>query len=142
VKEFLEEVRQFFQPEADKLKIALHINAEAALRVTGNKDALKQVFVNLFNNSKEALGGNAGRIDISAKLRHNQIEITFSDSGPGILAELHEKVFTPYFTTKEAGTGLGLPTVHKIISEMGGDVRIRSGVSEGTTFLMTFPSDR
>jgi signal transduction histidine kinase len=74
-----------------------------------------------------------------AQARGDTIEIAFSDSGHGVKKELREKIFTPYFTTKEAGTGLGLATVHKIISDLGGDVRVEDRDSGGARFVITIP---
>ncbi|MFH1374989.1 MAG: ATP-binding protein [bacterium] len=128
---------EFFQPEAEKLNMTVEVDVEPGLQIEADPDALRQVFINLFNNTKEALDGQPGQIAILAKRRDEAIEITFSDSGPGIRHDLRDKVFTPYFTTKEAGTGLGLPTVHKIISELGGEVRIEDADIGGVKIVMT-----
>ncbi len=137
--DFITRTVEFFQPEIDKLKLDLSVKVEPSLQVEADPASLKQVFINLFNNAKEALGGQAGEISIVAQARGDTIEIAFSDSGPGVKKELREKIFTPYFTTKEAGTGLGLATVHKIISDLGGDVRVEDSDLGGARFVITIP---
>ncbi len=137
--DFIIDTAEFFKPEAEKLKLHLSVDVEPDLTVEADPDSLKQMFVNLFNNAKEALGGQPGQISIVAQVHGGTIEIAFSDSGPGVKTELREKIFTPYFTTKEAGTGLGLPTVHKIISELGGDIRVEDSNLGGTRVVITIP---
>lgn len=137
--DFITRTVEFFKPEADKLKLDLSVKIEPGLQVEADPDSLKQVFINLFNNSKEALGGQAGEVSIVAQARGDTIEIAFSDSGHGVKKELREKIFTPYFTTKEAGTGLGLATVHKIISDLGGDIRVEDSDLGSAGFVITIP---
>jgi PAS domain S-box-containing protein len=140
--EFIEETVEFFKPEAEKLKIELSHIVGPGLKVEADPNALKQVFLNLFNNAKEALSGQPGRISIGAQAHDEIVELTFSDSGPGIKKELREKIFTPYFTTKESGTGLGLTTVHKIISDLGGEVRTEESDWGGAKFVITLLQSR
>jgi signal transduction histidine kinase len=65
-------------------------------------------------------------------------KITISDSGPGILPEHFDRIFEPYFTTKEGGTGLGLALAHKIIQEHDGSIEVES-VASGATFVVALP---
>lgn len=125
--------------EASRLGISISVEIPAEIAVEADPDALKQVFINLFNNAKEAAGGKPLQIQITAERLEKQVLVRFSDNGPGIPAELHERIFTPYFTTKEAGTGLGLPTVYKIISEAGGEIRVDSSFTGGAQFEIVLP---
>ncbi len=134
---FLQEIGSYFRVEAEPLGITLHMETEPNLTITADPDKLKQLFTNLFNNSREAFNGKPGVIHIAAYKKDNSIQIRFADDGPGIKEELREKVFTPYFTTKEAGTGLGLPTVYKIITDMGGSIHIEDSTLGGVCFVMT-----
>jgi two-component system sensor histidine kinase PilS (NtrC family) len=136
----IEEFVHFIMPEAEKLKIELSIDLASASTIQADEGSLKQLFTNLFNNAKEALNGKAGRIRIVTKLVDGKVQIYLADSGHGIKASIREKVFTPYFTTKDAGTGLGLPTVHKIISEMNGDITVTDSDLGGAEFVITLPS--
>lgn len=137
--DFITKTMEFFKSESEKLKLHLSMKVQPGLVLEADPDSLKQVFINLFNNAKEALGGQAGEISIVTHVQGDTIEIAFSDSGPGVKKELREKIFTPYFTTKEAGTGLGLPTVHKIISDLGGDIRVEDSDLGGARFVITIP---
>ena len=134
------ELVQFLKPEADALGIELSTELAPNLEVRADPDALKQVFTNLFNNAKEALAGRPGRVQISTQLTGDKVQIHLADSGPGIPAELRERIFTPYFTTKDAGTGLGLPTVYKIITELGGDITVRDSDLGAAEFVITLPT--
>ncbi|MEA3297386.1 MAG: ATP-binding protein, partial [candidate division Zixibacteria bacterium] len=133
------EISRFYEMEARKLGIKLSVDVDPGLTIEADSDSLKQVFSNLFNNSKEALDGEPGAIKITAKSHENSVEIMFSDSGPGIDTNIRDRVFSPYFTTRDGGTGLGLPTVYKIISDLGGEVRVQDSEFRGTAFVITFP---
>jgi len=133
----LNEVGELLQVEGDRLGLSVRVEAEPDLKVTANPDRLKEMFLNLFSNSKEALAGKPGIFEIAACRSGDRIQITVTDNGPGIPRELHEKVFAPYYTTKEAGTGLGLPTVQRIVNDLGGEVTIDSSLGSGTRFKIT-----
>jgi signal transduction histidine kinase len=95
---------------------------------------LNSVFTNLFINAQEA-GASEVRIGID---RNNHLEIEISDNGKGIGASIREKIWYPFFTTKDKGTGMGLALVRKIITTLGGDIAISSTGESGTTFTITF----
>lgn len=118
--------------------------------VTGSHDALKQVFLNLIQNAAEA-SAPEGRIEISTRytsdvaLRDSGgsvrgfLQTSIRDYGCGIDPENLLRLFTPFFTTKEKGTGLGLVMSHQIIKEHGGFLTVESIPGEGTTFLVHLP---
>ncbi len=127
----------FIFHETDQLKINLISEINNNLITNGNIDEMKQVFTNLYNNAKEALNNRTNKqIKISAIKNDKQIIIIFEDNGQGIPKENYDKIFTPYFTTKEAGTGLGLPMVYKIINEMGGEVKVCESDLGGAKILI------
>lgn len=133
------ELVQFLGPEAGAFGIELSTELEPNLEIKADPDALKQIFTNLFSNAREALAGRPGRILITIQRDDQVMRIGFNDSGPGIPAELRERVFTPYFTTKDAGTGLGLPTVYKIVTEMGGEIVVTDSDLGGAEFVIKLP---
>jgi signal transduction histidine kinase len=97
-------------------------------------------FVNLLQNAREALDGMGGNIFIQARLLKDfSTEISIGDDGPGIPTEKREKIFEPYYTTKEKGTGLGLATVKHNVEIYGGQVRVESELGKGTRFILLFP---
>ena len=67
------------------------------------------------------------------------MEITIADNGPGIAADLRDRVFLPYFSTKTTGMGLGLPIVHQIVSDHGGRIRVEDNPPRGTRFTIELP---
>jgi PAS domain S-box-containing protein len=108
----------------------------------GNHAKLEQVFVNLIQNSMDALEEKGkGEIIITARVEHNEAVITYSDSGEGIDLKVKEKIFEPFFTTKEAGkgTGIGLSIVYSIIQEHAGTISCESEKGKGATFKIRLP---
>ncbi len=139
--QLLTEVGELLSVEGDRLGISVQVHSDPWLKIAADPDRLKELFLNLFNNSKEALAGKPGGFEVTARRSGDRIEIVVADDGPGIPTELHEKVFAPYYTTKEAGTGLGLPTVQRIVSDLGGNIRLDSDASSGTRFVITLQAD-
>ena len=134
---FTNDFVRFISVEADELGIEISLDVDAGLIVNGEVDSLKQVFTNLFNNAKEALAKQDKKIIAIRAMREDEmVIISFSDNGPGINQETRKKVLTPYYTTKEAGTGLGLPTVHRIISEMHGSLTIAASELGGAAIII------
>jgi len=125
--------------EAEKAGVDLSVQIEPDTVINADPDQLKQALVNLFTNALEAIGSNGGRIDVQVRKTDGSVQVLFSDDGPGIPAEIRQKVFSPYFTTKDAGTGLGLATVYKVISELDGDLRIEESEWGGARFVITLP---
>ncbi|KAA3635221.1 MAG: hypothetical protein DWP97_05155, partial [Calditrichaeota bacterium] len=134
---FTKQFVDFAKSEAEDLQITLQFEIDKAHIVSIEADKLRQVYSNLYNNAKEALAGSSGVIRITSKAENDQVLLTFEDSGPGVEDAIREKIFTPYYTTKEAGTGLGLPTIHTIISDNGGDVIVEKSELGGAKFILT-----
>ncbi len=113
-----------------------------------DSDQLRQALINLINNSIEALrGSTAPAISIRARTAPQDnplgcpaVEITVVDNGPGIPADLHDRIFTPFFSTKSRGTGLGLSLVQRIIREHEGVLRLDSAHGRGTTVVLILPA--
>jgi PAS domain S-box-containing protein len=116
-------------------------------KIHGDSTQLEQVFLNLIANAKDAMEINGRRKELTVRtslIRHNgwnDIEISFTDTGAGIAEENLEKIFEPFFSTKEVGkgTGLGLSICYGIIEAHGGRIEVNSRVSEGTTFRIILP---
>jgi two-component system, sporulation sensor kinase E len=99
---------------------------------------MKQAVLNLLNNAISAMP-EGGKLQVSTQQRGNEMRLKISDSGVGIPEENMDKIFEPYFTTKDFGSGLGLTLVYKIVKEHLGDIEINSKVGEGTTIALSFP---
>ena len=114
----------------------------AGLTLVGDYTALCQAFSNLMRNSAEAgAEGARVRLEAAAEEGEQEVRIVLRDNGPGISQENLAHIFIPFFTTKAAGTGLGLALVHRIVTEHGGAISVASDPS-GTTFTLSFPSPR
>ena len=110
-----------------------------ALNVDGDPKKLQQVFWNLGLNAVNA-ASDKGFVDVYTEQRDNVVEVVFSDNGPGIAPGDMERIFYPFFTTREGGTGLGLAIARKIAEEHGGNIIAESkGQGQGSTFRVILP---
>jgi C4-dicarboxylate-specific signal transduction histidine kinase len=112
------------------------------LLVVANPIQLEQVFINLLTNARDALiDAKRKTIRIASSRDEERIRIAFSDTGPGIPAELQQRIFDPFFTTKEVGTGTGLclSITYSILKEYGGDISVESRPGKGATFMVELP---
>ena len=122
--------------------VSVDVTASSTLVVYGDLQKLSQVFVNLINNACEALENQDGKITIKAALVNGQIHIKIKDSGPGIAKGKADKIFHPFFTTKDKdkGTGLGLFIVRTIIEEHQGKISLSACNGKGAEFNIVLPS--
>lgn len=111
--------------------------------VTDNNQ-LQQVLLNIINNARDAIGDNHGQIIINTHNKNKKIYIEISDTGQGMTPDQLEKIFLPFYTTKEVGkgTGLGLSVSFGIIRNLGGRIEVTSKPGEGSTFTIILPSKR
>jgi PAS domain S-box-containing protein len=116
--------------------------AEHLPMLYGNHAKLEQVFVNLIQNSMDALEEQGkGEIILTAQVENNEVLIIYSDTGGGIDAKMQQKIFDPFFTTKEPGkgTGIGLSIVYGILQEHEGTIACESAGGKGATFKLRLP---
>jgi len=107
--------------------------------IKADKAKLEQVLLNLAKNAIESIGED-GELIIRSRLKENKAEITVADNGCGIPAEDQEKIFSPFYTTKREGSGLGLSISKRIIEEHEGSTfTLKSEEGEGTEFKITMP---
>ncbi len=109
------------------------------LRVLGDREKLRQVFVNLLMNAMEATSAG-GEIELCARGQGGRVVVEIRDSGQGISEEDSPRLFDPFFTTKAGGTGLGLSIVLKILEQHGGTISHHSRLGEGTTTVVELPA--
>jgi signal transduction histidine kinase len=134
--------------------LPLVVEIECTLGLDGRKlkfdpDRMQRVIINLISNASEAMvgrgdapamrNGHVPRICIQSRISPRGVELIVADNGPGITEENLNKVLEPLFTTKNFGTGLGLPAVKNILEQHGGGLDIISKTGEGATFTAWFP---
>ena len=135
---------QLLRHRFDSYRVKVGVERERRLaNVEADPEQLKEVLINLLVNGCEAVG-DGGSIVISesegvAEPLGQVVVIRVSDNGPGIPKSIQDKVFQPFFSTKEEGTGLGLSLAHRIVKEHGGWLSLKSKEGEGTTFAITLP---
>lgn len=111
-------------------------------KVMADEDAIKRALANLVDNAAEAMEGSLLReIHVSTGLvtSHDAVEIVIADTGHGVTQELKEKLFLPYFSTKNRGTGLGLAIVNRIVEDHRGSIRVEENAPVGTRFIVELP---
>ncbi|HEY8376680.1 MAG TPA: ATP-binding protein, partial [Nannocystis sp.] len=108
--------------------------------IVGDPDQLEQVFLNLLSNAVDAMP-RGGRIRIGLGRDGGRVQVEIADEGTGIPPEILDRIFDPFFSTKEIGkgTGLGLAISYGIIKDHGGDILVRSQPGQGTTFTLLLP---
>ncbi|MBF0235940.1 MAG: PAS domain S-box protein [Desulfamplus sp.] len=129
----LNEVQELLADECKErgIELDLYLN-NICILIDADRDKLKQVIINLVNNSMEAMK-DGGKLSITTRFVDNTAEVAIHDSGSGIPQEMKEKIFDPFFTTKQDGTGLGLCVSKKIIeSHKGSSFSIESKEGVGT----------
>jgi two-component system NtrC family sensor kinase len=124
----------------DKCHIERKYQTSTTDTLEGDEDQLRQVVTNLIVNGLQSME-NRGELIISTALdvTGNSCSIAIIDNGPGISADAREKLFTPFFTTKPRGTGLGLAVSYGIVKDHGGDIKVESKPGQGATFTVQVP---
>lgn len=138
IKNIIAVIRHQF--ELDNVNLVTKLD-ETIQPVTGDSEKLKQVFMNLLMNAKQAIS-ESGDITITTfTLNHNRVSVTVEDNGSGIPADIINKIFDPFFTTKPTGlgTGLGLSVSYGIIKEHNGKISVQSKEGKGTTLKVELP---
>jgi len=136
------------------IALSHHVQKDCGM-VMGDPAQIHQVVMNLMTNAYHALGRKGGGITVSLKETNlagetrtgrpqpsgRQAVLSIADTGCGIAPDIKDKIFDPYFTTKERGkgTGLGLAVVYGIVRDHDGDIQVESTVGKGTTFRLNFP---
>lgn len=137
----LDEVLIIINKFAINKNIDINVQLDKESIILGDREKLKQVFINIILNSIQSMD-NGGLIIITTKLSDLGVNISFRDNGMGVAKENLNKIFNPFFTTKEHGTGLGLSVSSRIIQDHDGYITIDSNINEGTLVVVYLPNKR
>jgi signal transduction histidine kinase len=132
-------IAEFIKPEAERAGVTVELRLEKDLpRVALDDRLMKQAVLNLVKNALAAMPWG-GKLRLTAERVEDEVRITVEDSGVGISEEDLPKIFEPYFTTKENGTGLGLTITFKIVREHDGEIMVTSHPGQGSAFVIGLP---
>jgi PAS domain S-box-containing protein len=137
--ELVSGIADFIRPEAEKAGVMVEVDVAPDLpRVALDERLMKQALLNLVKNALAAMPGG-GTLHLIAEHVEDEVRLTVQDSGVGISEEALPKIFEPYFTTKENGTGLGLTITFKIVREHDGEITVSSRPEQGSSFTINLP---
>ena len=139
LRSLLDEIVPIVRPEADRARVQLIVDCDAAPDVNGDPAMLRQAFLNLALNACQAMP-NGGTLRIRCEsARGRRVAVVFSDTGVGIAPADLQRIFDLYFTTKEKGSGIGLSMVYRTVQMHDGEIEVQSIPGSGTTFRMLLP---
>jgi len=144
--ELLQEVCDLLEPPLARQGIRLIIEASDPIRLKADRQQVKQVLINLIQNAAESIGQN-GSVVVRARQGMGRLAnaqapaaiLEVADTGKGIPPEIGDRLFDPFFSTKEGGTGLGLPIAARIVEKHGGYLQYQTQRNAGTTFSVVLP---
>ena len=140
IHKLIAETIALIQPQAEDQGVKVSLEEEmVSIEVLGDRERLKSCFSNIAINALQAMPGG-GHLSARVAKLDGVAEITLSDTGTGISEEALGKIFEPYFSTKQAGFGLGLAVTKAIVEEHKGSIVVKSRLNEGTTFTVRLPS--
>lgn len=140
-REALERVRALYEPVAQREEAPIRFEVESgddALRIDADPELLHRALSNLVLNAMDAMP-EGGTLKLSARARGEHVELRVADTGAGLTPEECERLFTPYYTTKQHGTGLGLAIVQSVVADHAGTIAVEPRAGGGTEFILTFP---
>lgn len=140
INRIVEEVCTFVSYELSEYNITLTTDLEEYIpKLRVDENLIKQVLLNIIKNAMSAMEEKGGALLIKTRSSGDAVAIIIEDNGCGMDEKTVGKIFEPYFTTKETGSGLGLTMVFKVMKEHGGEISVKSTPKKGTTFTLHLP---
>jgi signal transduction histidine kinase len=144
----LREVQGLMSTSLESRAVEVVVESDSGLHIRADSGHLKQVLINLVHNGADAIVG-AGTVTLRARAARatlggretDAVVLEVSDTGTGIPPEVEKRLFDPFFSTKETGTGLGLPIAARIVERHGGMIQYQSRLGHGTTFGVVLPRE-
>ncbi|HEX8522386.1 MAG TPA: ATP-binding protein [Tepidisphaeraceae bacterium] len=138
--QLLEELVDFFSPQAQALRVQLRLRKTSGPVVARvDPKLLKQALLNLMLNGVQAMSSGGGEMILSVKPEEDHVCLDVIDTGSGIPPEILPRIFQAYYTTKRGGTGIGLAMTKRIVEEHGGTISVQSEEGKGTDFTIELP---
>ncbi|MCC6809148.1 MAG: PAS domain-containing protein [Deltaproteobacteria bacterium] len=139
VNHLLMELIDFMGEDLRRRRITARVELDALdPRVLADAAQLRQAFMNIIKNSMESMP-DGGELFVRTRREHDRIYVEVKDNGVGIPEHVLTRIFDPFYTTKEGGTGLGLPITQQIVAEHGGELTAESSAGSGTRICVVFP---
>ena len=133
---------QLVSQDALSRAVTLNFSAQPGLcRIQADPDRLNQVLLNLYLNAIQSIGRDGSITVALSEAGDGRVMLSVTDSGKGMTEEQKQAIFTPYFTTKADGTGLGLAVVQNIVEQHGGTIQVTSAPGKGATFTLYLPAN-
>jgi len=129
---------ELLQHRIGRQMVKVYQRLEADLPVRVDPDRMEQLFLNLLLNALDVME-TGGRLTLVSRVEDGTVQVSISDTGPGIPRKDWDAIFQPFITTKEGGTGLGLTISRRIAKEHKGEIRVRSRPGRGSTFTVSLP---
>lgn len=141
VSSLLAELQQVIEPQMKAHGFIFELRDESSgAMLKGSRKALSGALLNLLENAMQA-SSSGGRIGLGAYREGGYVNIVVKDEGKGVESELLERLFEPFFTTRQEGTGLGLAIVRSVVQSHGGGIRVKTAAGAGSEFVLEFPED-
>ena len=137
VTDLARDVARELSPEAATRRVEIRVDGKPA-QLSADRDLLKSAFLNVVLNAIQMMP-SGGEIEVDVREDDGGVQVCFDDSGPGIPPDHLAKIFEPYFSTRDAGVGLGLAMTRKIVTDHGGDLVASNRPGGGTRFTFTLP---
>ncbi len=140
--DLIREVAELMEASLKERRVEFHLESPTPLpSISFDPGQIRQVLINLFKNALEAMP-QGGHLTARVEVKEDGLHLTISDTGQGIAPEHQQEVFTPFFTTKEGGSGLGLTICRQLIDQHRGDITIESEAGQGTSCHIRLPLNR
>ena len=134
----LEDILHLLRPELNRCRIHLELEVPELPEILLDKNQIEQVLVNILKNAIESIGED-GTITVQVQLRADAAHLSVKDTGEGISPEIQERLFTPFFSTRRHGRGLGLTLIQEILTQHGFDFSLEGQATGGSEFRIRFP---
>lgn len=139
ISEIVEDVLEFLTPRLAENSVEVRtMFAEGLPLLLLDRDAMKQVFMNLILNALQAMAGG-GELMVSTRVESGWVLVEVTDTGEGIPDELLERIWQVYYSKRKTGTGMGLPTARRLVEEHDGEITVVSEPGKGTRFTIAIP---